>query len=1658
MQDTRVRLVQHVCKWSPAQLPDIATELAADRPSPATRFPAYDAYLTYFEPLLFAELAAELAAAVSKRRSSLESARRVSVSRVQRESTGFGVDIVPYQSRGPSLSLVDGDILALWDESIPFFQNPSSDECLVPKSAVMAVVRHSLARQGGARIFLSVWPRDQISRDETSFDELEEGEHDELQEDEAEKAHIWKFIPLSSIVTTRREYDAVLNTKNSPLLSAILSTNTESTTYSPLAASQAGQPNPRMQTLTYTSVITTARRLNQSQSRAVAVAATSRDGFTIVQGPPGTGKTRTILAMLNVLHVDQYQCYYDDLLAIFERRSGARLDVRNSAPTGPSSTKNRPESTTLGNMAQALDRTLTSMLDDHGNRSTKLNTQWSRETFHGLQARLRRPRLLVCAPSNAAVDELLTRLVTWKFVDGSGDEYAPDIARIGAGDRVSDSAKSLTAEGQAESFLQRVCGSSSTTDSHKSAKDMYLANWQNMCNSLLAQLEHIPKDHTSRARVVALHEQLERLYRDLRRLRIAVGGDVEAPLSRDIRLRKIARTYVEDAQIVFSTLSGAASAILTNPSDGNENGALFDTVIMDEGSQATEPSSLIPLTLGARRCFLVGDPQQLPATVLSSGSAGVAYGQSLLDRLCRSGVNALLLDQQYRMHPAISSFPRRYFYGGRLVDDESVQDENRSKPCHEDELKPRFGPYAFLDVREGRERVSAEEKSICNPYEAQLAVNIYKTLKKKYPSDPVFGPQGKVPGSPLGFGIVTPYKSQLRELRQAFDRAGVPMGDVEIDTVDSYQGREKDFVIFSCVRTAERRRGIGFVRDVRRMNVGLTRARSSLIVLGSATALAEGSTDWSELIEDASARGCLIAVDRIQKALVVDPETSFQSEGIAASSMKEDSESTIDLSRRQPDKEKVRAGDDGALELAKTLSQFISSTTGAEQTSNSDNAGLGHVGNDGIGSHVSNDAHGDLLSDGVISRVAIPDSEMHAAEKTSQKLPTDAFLKQSTGELGESSKGTPVFASHGRSSKPATSADKNLEPSAEQTLRAIDNSLDEKPIVRIRAFLRQVAGVLGSSYFTNMEALESVLLRHVNSGGTLDLETVVAAAIATGSNELMKVNGIQYSKAHDASTSTSVCNGPDRDHSDEDCGSDSERKVQDAEYALSQSKKGAQCQSDTVIKVIGGTSQKNLNTNSSNPQVVESGAVNSTVSAPSGWGMLFEEVKPDLDQEQVISAKEVNIFPSHGPSNKVDSQSSNVMISSNNDDADKYGSSYLEKIAKIEVEDNDMQKCADSSEAKADVELCRISRETLFSRDSLPMATAPEKYVQTESSHKETRKTGEVSSPGIAADMTSRGRSNHDRKAHASRGMDKKRPRPSDDNRTPGKLLKTRDVGFERRRMRGGIGARHSEFKRRGAGRHEAIAHDYDASFLSQDLEHQQIRILQVQAQEQQLNQLQHLQQLQQQQQQQQQQFRQVQLQQELQQQQQPYPGQQLQQQLQYQLQHQRLHDEHVHQRNMQQLLQHEQEVQQQQLQYQQLETQQTPLEAHHLYGPQYRPDQLHQPRVPPGLVHMQESGRTYAQQPILQSLFPQQEINPSAMIQSLQPYDGGYQPQYPTMVQEMDVNMATQGYGPSSSFGPGPMTDLLPGPRSTNREKQNPHFRGRGKRNSRRGRGTRGR
>lgn len=164
--------------------------------------------------------------------------------------------------------------------------------------------------------------------------------------------------------------------------------------------------------------------------------------------------------------------------------------------------------------------------------------------------------------------------------------------------------------------------------------------------------------------------------------------------------------------------------------------------------------------------------------------------------------------------------------------------ELRRQPWHDSST---FGPYRFFNVAGSESR---QKTSLINQEEARTALALFSRITNDFPE---INFDGRI-------GIVTPYRQQLGELKRTFQqRYGEKIfTGVEFNTVDAFQGRERDIIIFSCVRAAEEG-GVGFLSDIRRMNVGLTRSKSSLFILGNSNFLVRNHM-WKRLIEDAQAR------------------------------------------------------------------------------------------------------------------------------------------------------------------------------------------------------------------------------------------------------------------------------------------------------------------------------------------------------------------------------------------------------------------------------------------------------------------------------------------------------------------------------------------------------------------------------------------------------------------------------------------------------------------------------------------------------------------------------------------------------------------------------------------------------------------------------------
>ena len=304
------------------------------------------------------------------------------------------------------------------------------------------------------------------------------------------------------------------------------------------------------------------------------------------------------------------------------------------------------------------------------------------------------------------------------------------------------------------------------------------------------------------------HRDLNRGWKEVRRIERQMRDDI-----------------LDRAQVLCCTCIGVGHRLL--------EGRKFTRVLLDEATQATEPASLVPLVRGARQIVLVGDHRQLPPTVISRRAENGGLRRSLFERLVAMGIEPKLLDTQYRMHPAISDFPNRTFYEGQLVDGIAAADRPNPAGLLWNDWEV---PIAFLPVN-GDEILSADGVSKENPSEAGWAARILESLLEA----------GDLNQSDIG--IITPYAGQVRAIRDALTERN---DSVEVKTVDGYQGREKEVIIFSCVRSNSDG-NIGFLADPRRLNVALTRAKRGLIVIGDPNTLRNDET-WASWLEDIRSR------------------------------------------------------------------------------------------------------------------------------------------------------------------------------------------------------------------------------------------------------------------------------------------------------------------------------------------------------------------------------------------------------------------------------------------------------------------------------------------------------------------------------------------------------------------------------------------------------------------------------------------------------------------------------------------------------------------------------------------------------------------------------------------------------------------------------------
>eukprot|EP00250_Pteridium_aquilinum_P020444 c24814_g2_i2 orf=471-4703(+) len=810
-------------------------------------FHSVQEYVNVFEPLLFEECRAqlhstweELCEGVTK-----DPHIQVSVKAVEKRDRGwYDLVLLPLDKHHFRLGFKEGDVAVL---STPRPGSAGRMRRINGSTVNESPEAESVSRIAGiVRRFVPVDVRDLHGAFLHFYvgESLTQTTEELVRKKYQSNGTLWYLTVLGSLATIQREYVALHAFQNlqSQMIKAILSPKPEffpRYEEAPPAMPDCFTPafvqhlhrnfnGPQLAAIKWAALHTAAGLGNTSG------AAKRQDlwPFTLVQGPPGTGKTHTVWGMLNVIHLVQYQRYYAALL---------KKLAPDSMKIDESSTEN--DSSYQGSVLGSIDDVLQKM---------------DQNLLRVLPKLCPKPRMLVCAPSNAATDELLTRVLGRGFIDGEMKVYRPDVARVGV-DTQTKASQAVSVERRSDHLLGMsrgdVLGWLQQLRSREAFLGLQVASLQKELSLAAAARSQgsvgvdpdvlAARDQsrdTKLQQLAAVVEERDKVLVEMSRLFIVEGhfrGGFGYSLE-DARA-KLEASFANEAEIVFTTVSSSGRRLFSNLTHG------FDMVVIDEAAQASEAAVLPPLSLGAARCVLIGDPQQLPATVISRAAHTLQYSRSLFERFQQGGCPTLLLTVQYRMHPQIREFPSRYFYQGRLVDSEAVS-SLPDEPYHRDSI---LRPYVFYDVSHGRESHKGNSVSYQNVTEAHFAAQLYEYLQNFIKTAGI---------SKVSVGVITPYKLQLKCLQHEFGSPLVSDAEgksVYINTVDAFQGQERDVIIMSCVRASSH--GVGFVADIRRMNVALTRARRCLWVVGNAAALVQ-SEDWAALIADAKERGCFISM------------------------------------------------------------------------------------------------------------------------------------------------------------------------------------------------------------------------------------------------------------------------------------------------------------------------------------------------------------------------------------------------------------------------------------------------------------------------------------------------------------------------------------------------------------------------------------------------------------------------------------------------------------------------------------------------------------------------------------------------------------------------------------------------------------------------------
>ncbi|RTZ59860.1 MAG: IGHMBP2 family helicase [Gammaproteobacteria bacterium] len=432
--------------------------------------------------------------------------------------------------------------------------------------------------------------------------------------------------------------------------------------------------------------------------------------------------------------------------------------------------------------------------------------------------KVKKVKVLATADSNTAVDNLMERLIKREI----------KVVRIGHPARVSKELIEHSLDYQVQNH-----------EDYKRIEEI---------EEKIAQIKEVQANYlkpTPQWRRGLSDKQILELARQNRKTRGIKLSKIKS-MAKWIELQNEIRKLLEEKkkienQIVDKIIASSEVVLATNSTAGGEflQNKTFEVLVLDEASQSTEPSALIPL-IKAKKVIMAGDHKQLPPTVLHPDAKDLSY--TMFERFIDLYPQAsYMLRIQYRMNELIKEFPSEEFYNGELISHESVKNIKLSDIAKGKSENPALDdtPIVFIDTQgKFEEKTRRGSFSKYNPKEAELVKKLVEDLKKM-----------GVP--PEDIGVITPYKDHEDYLKQL-----IP--DVEVKTVDGFQGREKEVIIISLVRSNPQEE-IGFLEDLRRLNVAITRAKRKLIIVGDAKTLGSNEV-YRRLIEFIKKKGKLTSI------------------------------------------------------------------------------------------------------------------------------------------------------------------------------------------------------------------------------------------------------------------------------------------------------------------------------------------------------------------------------------------------------------------------------------------------------------------------------------------------------------------------------------------------------------------------------------------------------------------------------------------------------------------------------------------------------------------------------------------------------------------------------------------------------------------------------